>query len=109
MPNLRKTTKITISDEDEDFYSSQSDEEDFMSKEFIKDYDRQQVSNLEMMSKQMLLREYMMVLRKNDNLESKLEIIKEEERKKMKRQNEVELLKNMKIELDSLRQENQNL
>jgi len=109
MPNKRKTTKITISDEDEDFYSSPSDEEDFMSKEFIKDYDRQQVNNLEMMSKQMLLREYMMVLRKNDNLESKLEIIKEEESKKVKKQNEVELLRNMKIELDSLRQENQKL
>jgi len=108
-PNERKRGKAPMDNEEEYYYSSPSDEEDFMSKEFIKDYNRQQVNNLEMMSKQMLLREYMIVLRKNEALESKLGIIQERENKKTEELKRVEMLKIMKEELDSLRQENQKL
>eukprot|EP00090_Calanus_glacialis_P043859 TRINITY_DN7775_c0_g1_i1.p1 TRINITY_DN7775_c0_g1~~TRINITY_DN7775_c0_g1_i1.p1 ORF type:complete len:279 (-),score=75.52 TRINITY_DN7775_c0_g1_i1:106-942(-) len=108
-PNERKTDKASMDDEEEYYYSSPSDEEDFMSKEFIKDYNRQQVNNLEMMSKQMLLREYMIVLRKNETLESRLSIVQEKENEKNEELKRVEMLKNMKEELDSLRQENQKL
>jgi len=59
-----------------DFYSSQSDE-DFMSKEFNKDYDIQHVTHLEKMSKEMLLKEYMRLERKNDALEGRLEDFKD--------------------------------
>jgi protein HEXIM1/2 len=109
-PNERKRDKASMDDEEEDYYySSPSDEEDFMSKEFIKDYNRQQVNNLEMMSKQMLLREYMIVLRKNETLESRLSIVQEKENEKNEELKRVEMLKSMEEELDSLRQENQKL
>jgi len=108
-PNERKRDKASMDDEEEYYYSSPSDEEDFMSKEFIKDYNKQQVNNLEMMSKQMLLREYMIVLRKNEALESRLGIVQEKENKKTEELKRIEMLKNMKEELDSLRQENLKL
>ena len=103
-PNERKRDKASMDDEEEEYYySSPSDEEDFMSKEFIKDYNRQQVNNLEMMSKQMLLREYMIVLRKNETLESRLSIVQEKENEKTEELKRVEMLKSMEEELDSLR------
>lgn len=108
-PNERKRDKASMDDEEEYYYSSPSDEEDFMSKEFIKDYNKQQVNNLEMMSKQMLLREYMIVLRKNEALESRLGIVQEKENKKTEELKRIEMLKNMKEELESLRQENLKL
>jgi len=72
---------------DEEYYNSSptDEEEDFISKEFKKDYDIQHVNRLEKMSKEMLLNEYMIVERKNEVLEARLENIQNQEEEKAKR------------------------
>jgi len=65
------TFELLEKEQNYDFYSSQSDE-DYMSKEFNKDYDIGHITHLEKMSKEMLLNEYMRLERKNDDLEGRL-------------------------------------
>jgi len=100
---------VTYQDHEEYYYSSPSDEDEFMSKEFLKDYDKEQVRNLEMMSRQMLLKEYMIIMRKNDDLETKLGALTLKEKKKMKEQRARDMLQQMEEELEELRQENRTL
>jgi len=70
---------------EESYYSSHSEnEEDFIVKEFKKDYEGEQVSRYERMTKEMLLDEFMKVERRNEILEARLDSIRlrEEEREK---------------------------
>ena len=108
-PNERIKAKATVTDEEDYYYSSPSDEEDFMSKEFNKDYEKQHVNNLEMMSKEMLLKEYMIIERKNETLEAKLDVIQEKENGTTQGFERAQKLSNMKEEMETLRQENQKL
>merc|ERR1711970_1523180 len=62
---------------EESYYSSPSDEEaEFIVKEFRKDYEGEQVNQLERMSKEMLLAEFVKVERRNEILEARLESIR---------------------------------
>merc|ERR1719347_2315910 len=69
---------------EESYYSSHSENEDFIVKEFKKDYEGEQVSRYERMTKEMLLDEFMKVERRNEILEARLDSIRlrEEEREK---------------------------
>jgi len=69
---------------DEYYYNSSptDEEEDFISKEFKKDYDIQHVNRLEKMSKEILLNEFMIIERKNEVLEARLENIRQIEEEK---------------------------
>ena len=58
------------------FDSLQSDD-DFMKNEFMKDYDIQKLNTLEKMNKEKLLREFMILERKNESLEAKLQDVQE--------------------------------
>merc|ERR1711892_493827 len=71
-------------DNDEEYYNSSptDEEEDFVSKEFMKDYDIQHINRLEKMSKEILLKEFMVIERKNEVLEARLESIREIEEEK---------------------------
>merc|ERR1719369_1728525 len=72
--------------ENEVYNSSPTDEEeDFICKEFKKDYNIQHFNQLEKMSKEMLLNEYMFVERKNEILEARLETIRIKEEGKAQR------------------------
>lgn len=108
-PIVQNTRKVSASDEDEEYYLSPSDDDDFISKEFMKDYDKQHVNNLEMMSKKMLMKEYIVILRKNEALELRLGVIHERENKKIREQKYRDCLQQMEEELESLRKQNQTL
>eukprot|EP00092_Neocalanus_flemingeri_P024760 GFUD01026849.1.p1 GENE.GFUD01026849.1~~GFUD01026849.1.p1 ORF type:complete len:275 (+),score=85.24 GFUD01026849.1:193-1017(+) len=108
-PTERLMAKATVPDEEDFYYSSPSDEEDFMSKEFNNDYEKQHVTNLEMMSKEMLLNEYMIIKKKNETLEERLDGIQEKENGTTKELDGAQQLSNMKDEMEILRQENQKL
>ena len=75
----------------------------------MKDYDMQHVNNLEMMSKKMLMKEYIVILRKNEALEMRLGVIHERENKKIREQKYRDCLQQMEEELESLRKQNQTL
>jgi len=57
------------------FYSSPDDEEEFICKEFSKDYERGNVDRLERMEKSSLIHEYLGLEKKLENLEKKLDEI----------------------------------
>jgi len=59
-------------------FSTPSDE-DFMSSQFKKDYNIEKLNSLEKMNKEKLLREFVLLERKNESLEAKLEGVKEKE------------------------------
>jgi len=81
-----KENNISRNIDDEYCNSSPTDEEEeFISNEFKKDYDIQHITRLEKMSKEMLLNEYMIVERKNEVLEAKLDNILEKEEEKANR------------------------
>ena len=65
------------------FDSSQSDD-NFMKKEFMKEYDIQKLNSLEKMNKEKLLREFMILESKNKNLEAKLQDVQEKDRNESK-------------------------
>ena len=69
---------------EENYYNSSptDEEEDFVSKEFMKDYDIQHINRLEKMSKEILLNEFMIIERKNEDLEARLENIRQIEEEK---------------------------
>jgi len=78
--------EVSSSFEDESpfhLFSSQSDE-DFMNNEFAKDYNIQKLNSLEKMNKEKLLREFMILERKNESLEAKLEGVREREDRERK-------------------------
>jgi len=64
--------------------SSMDSEEDFISREFRKDYEGEHVNRLERMSKEMLLSELLLAERRNERLEQRLETIQLREEKKAK-------------------------
>jgi protein HEXIM1/2 len=65
-------------DSDEDYYySSPEDEEDFLSKEFLKDYNRVRADRLVSMSKGELISEYLQMEARIDALEKRLQRVKQ--------------------------------
>merc|ERR1711994_1146134 len=104
----------------EDFYFSHQLEnddqlaEDFMCNEFKKDYEVHTFNRLEKMSKEMLLNEYMILERKNEKLEEKLETISKLEEVHAKKENgpDIEFTNrviNLQCEMEKLKMENQRL
>jgi len=100
------TTQFLISDHsdggvggDGQFYYEPSDEEDFLFKEFNKEYEQQQFDNLLMMNKEKLLLEYLDVAKKNEALEEKLGSLEEEEEKIKEMRKEMSLLKAQNVKL----------
>jgi len=104
----------------EDFYFSHQLEnddqlaEDFMCNEFKKDYEVHNFNRLEKMSKEMLLNEYMILERKNEKLEEKLETISKLEEVHAKKENgpDIEFTNrviNLQYEMEKLKMENQRL
>jgi len=103
----------------EDFYFSHQVEddqlaEDFMCNEFKKDYEVHNFNRLEKMSKEMLLNEYMILERKNEKLEEKLETISKLEEVHAKKENgpDIEFTNrviNLQYEMEKLKMENQRL
>lgn len=109
-PNEEKTWEVSgLDGNDEEYYMSPTDNEDFISKEFSRDYDRQHVDNLEMMSKRRLMNEYIVILRKNEVLETRLGILHEKENMKMRQKKHMDCLNQMEQELASLRKQNEKL
>merc|ERR1712059_12679 len=84
-PRMRGREESCSAESDEHYYSPSDDEEDFICREFRKDYEGEHVNQLEMMSKEMLLAEYMLIERKNEGLEARLEGIRMREEEKMRR------------------------
>merc|ERR1712062_126045 len=114
------TTQFLMADQlEEDFYFSNQaeDDQDFMSNEFKKEYEVHNLNRLEKMSKEMLLNEYMILERKNEKLEEKLETIKKLEEVHVENVNsrinpEVEFTNrviNLQCEMEKLKMENQRL
>jgi len=62
-----------------------SDRDDFIRTQFQADYKLSQVHRLEKMSKELLLNEYMLLERRNETLEEKLEFIRGQEEEKARR------------------------
>jgi len=117
------TTQFLMADHpEEDFYFCKpTDDQDFMNKEFKKDYDVQYINRLEKMTKEMLLNEYMIIERKNENLEERLERSRQRDEEKMRNETEfltanttmeddaVEKISKFQREMERLRMENQRL
>lgn len=117
------TTQFLMSDQaEEDFYFwKPTSDQEFMNKEFKKDYNDQYMSRLEKMTKEMLLNEYMIIERKNENLEERLQRSRQRDEEKCKMETEPEMVNDtiendavQKIstfqrEMERLRMENQRL
>jgi len=115
------TTQFLIADhpENEFSFATPANDQDFMSKEFKKDYDVQYITRLEKMTKEMLLNEYMIIERKNENLEERLDMIKQNDCENLRRDNDTvnismeedvaEKISNFKTEMERLQMENQRL
>merc|ERR1712241_900945 len=82
-----------------DFYSAPSDEDEFLCKEFNKDYEQQQFNSLWMMNKEKLLNEYLAVSKKNEFLEEKLVHLEEEEDKIRAMRTEMNALRAQSVKL----------
>jgi len=101
------TTQFLISDHGDDVQmedsytpdSHEEEDEDFLSREFNKDYEQQHIDHLWLMNKEKLMSEYLNVARKNEALEKKIDHFTEEE----------ERLGKMEKEMLLLRQENRKL
>jgi len=117
------TTQFLMADHsEEDFYFSKpANDQEFMNKEFKKDYDVQYITRLEKMTKEMLLNEYVLIERKNENLEERLERSRQREEENPKKETEflsadtttgddaVEKISKFQREMERLRLENQRL
>merc|ERR1712045_167877 len=64
-----------------DLYSPDSNHEEFLFREFNKDYEQQHVNNLWQMNREKLMTEYLIVSSKNEALERKIDMFAEEEEK----------------------------
>ena len=72
------TTQFLMAQTEDCYYANAEppqNDTDFMSNEFRKEYEVHNLNRLEKMSKEMLLNEYMILERKNENLEEKLKTI----------------------------------
>ena len=98
--NFERVLENMNQEEDNDYFSGPSDEEEFINKEFNKDYAQQQFDNLLMMNKDRLMDEYLEVAKKNEVLETKLEHLEEEEEELESMRREMAILKaqNMKLQ-----------
>jgi len=117
------TTQFLMADHPEEdvYFSNPADDQDFMSKEFKNDYDVQHLNRLEKMSKEMLLNEYMVIERRNENLEKRLDRVRQKEEKILKpatQNHEIHILiqeevgkkiSGFQAEMERLRMENQRL
>jgi len=100
------TTQFLISDHGDDVHMTDSyspdsneEDEDFLSREFNKDYEQQHINHLWLMNKEKLMSEYLNVSRKNEALEKKIDHFTEEE----------ERLEIMQKEMLLLREQNRKL
>ena len=104
------TTQFLISDHGDDVqmadsyspdysYSNEEEDEDFLCREFNKDYEQQHINHLWLMNKEKLMSEYLNVARKNEALEKKIDLFTEEE----------ERLGEMEKEMLLLREQNRKL
>ena len=82
-----------------DSYTPESNDEEFLFREFNKDYEQQHVNNLWLMNKEKLMTEYLIVARKNEALEKRIGDFTEEE----------ERLEEMQKEMSLLREQNRKL
>jgi len=117
------TTQFLMADHPEEdiYFSTPADDQHFMSKEFKKDYDVQHFNRLEKMSKEMLLNEYIVIERKNENLEERLDRVRQMEENYLQpatqihavnvlMQEEVgKTISGFQVEMQRLRIENQRL
>jgi len=114
------TTQFLMAQQpEEDCYyaSNEQDDTDFMSKEFKKEYEVHNLNRLEKMSKEMLLNEYMILERKNENLEEKLKTIQSAEEVQEKavigqtnlEQEYANRVHKLQAEMEKLKMENQRL
>ena len=76
-----------------DSYTPDSNDEEFLFREFNKDYEQQHVNNLWLMNKEKLMTEYLIVARKNELLEKRIDDFTEEEEKLEEMQKEMSLLR----------------
>merc|ERR1711953_1245289 len=72
---------------------SNDEDEDFLSREFNKDYEQQHINHLWLMNKEKLMSEYLNVARKNEALEKKIVHFTEEEERLEMMQKEMLLLR----------------
>ena len=106
-PPPYNTTQFLISDHGNDVHMADSyspdsngeEDEDFLCREFNKDYEQQHVNHLWLMNKEKLMTEYLSVARKNEALEKKIGHFTEEE----------ERLGEMEKEMLLLREQNRKL
>jgi len=117
------TTQFLMADqpEEDSYFTKPTNDQDFMSKEFKKDYAVQYMSRLEKMTKEMLLNEYMIMERKNENLEQKLERVMRRDEENLAKENEilnanvflkddaVDKISKFQREMERLKLENQRL
>jgi len=117
------TTQFLMADQaEEDFYFCKpTNDQEFMNKEFKKDYDVQYMNRLEKMTKEMLLNEYMIIERKNESLEERLQRSRMRDEEKLKSETEllsandimeneaVEKISKFQREMERLQLENQRL
>ena len=90
------TTQFIMADHEvinTDLYSPDNNDEEFLFKEFNKDYEQQHVNNLWLMNKEKLMTEYLLVASKNEALEKKIDRFAEEEEKLGEMQREMLELK----------------
>lgn len=108
------TTQFLMGDQHEENYylsSPTTDDQEFMSQEFRKEYEVHNMNRLEKMSKEMLLNEYMMLERKNEKLEEKLKTInkQEEVKEKISKSEYAARARKLQSELTKLKLENKRL
>ena len=90
------TTQFLMADHElttTDLYSPDSNHEEFLFREFNKDYEQQHVNNLWQMNREKLMTEYLIVSSKNEALEKKIDRLAEEEERLGEMQKEMLLLK----------------
>jgi len=110
-PPLRRITRARESsfsiDSDEDyFYSSPEDEEEFMSREFIKDYDNVRTDRLIDMSKAELINEYLQMEQKIEALEK---CLKTDRALSKREDNTDDTIRQFQKEIQRLEKENDRL
>ena len=82
-----------------DYFPAHNNDDEFLFREFNKDYEQQHVNNLWLMNKEKLMSEYLIVASKNEALEKKIGHLAEEEEK----------LEEMQKEMLQLREQNRKL
>lgn len=85
-----RESSFSLNSDEEFFYSSPSDEEDFVSKEFLKDYNNVRADRLVTMSKGDLITEYVQMEGRVDGLEKQLERSHRREEERRRRRQEAE-------------------